>query len=478
MILPVILSGGSGTRLWPYSRSLYPKQFLPLVSALTMLQETLQRLEGFTGDEYAIQAPIIICNEDHRFMVAEQLRAINIRANDILLEPFGRNTAPAIALAALSLVAKSQPDTLMLVLPADHVIQDIAAFETAVTEAVKQAQSGKLVTFGIVPTVAETGYGYVKSGAKISGRDAYHVDQFVEKPDQTTAESYLTSGDYLWNSGMFLFKASRYLEELEKFNPQMIASCEQSIARATRDLDFTRIHAETFESCPDDSIDYAVMEKTQDAVVVPLDAQWSDVGSWSALWEVSEQDSDGNVLKKGSGDIIALDNYNCFVQADQKLIATVGLNNIVVVETDDAIMVASKDRVQDVKTIVSQLKQENRSESSIHRKVYRPWGYYDSIDSGERFQVKRIVVNPGAQLSLQMHHHRAEHWVVVEGTAKVRCGEQTMLLSENQSTYIPLGELHQLSNPGKLPLEIIEVQSGSYLGEDDIVRLEDVYGRE
>lgn len=474
MILPVILSGGSGTRLWPYSRSLYPKQFLPLVSEQTMLQETVNRLSQFTSENSQIDDPVVICNEDHRFMVAEQLRAINIKSKDIILEPFGRNTAPAIALAALT-----QPDALLLVLSADHVIKDISAFEHAVLAAEKQAQNDKLVAFGIVPTAPETGYGYVKTGAATAiDNNAYAIDQFVEKPDLDTAKNYLASGDYLWNSGMFLFKASRYIEELEKFNPAMLNACREAIVGANKDLDFTRIDAATFEHCPDDSIDYAVMEKTLDAVVVPLDASWSDVGSWSALWEVSQQDNNGNVIKKGQGDIIALDNNDCFIQADNKLIATIGLESIVVVETDDALMVAHKDRVQDVKTVVNQLKKEGRSESSLHRKVYRPWGYYDSIDAGERFQVKRIVVNPGAQLSLQMHHHRAEHWIVVEGTAQVRCGEKTMLLSENQSTYIPLGEIHQLSNPGKFPLEIIEVQSGSYLGEDDIVRLEDVYGRE
>jgi mannose-1-phosphate guanylyltransferase/mannose-6-phosphate isomerase len=471
MILPVILSGGSGTRLWPYSRSLYPKQFLPLVSEQTMLQETISRLLQFNTDNISIDQPIVICNEDHRFMVAEQLRAIDTKSKDIILEPFGRNTAPAIALAALS-----QPDALLLVLSADHVIRDISAFEQSVLAAEVQAKQDKLVAFGIVPTAPETGYGYVKTGTKLDN-NTYIIDQFVEKPNLATAEEYLDSGDYLWNSGMFLFKASRYIEELEKFNPEMLTICRESMASANKDLDFTRIDAKAFENCPDDSIDYAVMEKTESAVVVPLDAQWSDVGSWSALWEVSEQDDNGNVLKKGKGDIIALDNNDCFIQAEHKLIATIGLEHIVVVETDDAIMVAHKDRVQDVKTIVNQLKKDNRTESSLHRKVYRPWGYYDSIDSGERFQVKRIVVNPGAQLSLQMHHHRAEHWIVVQGTAEVRCGEKTMLLSENQSTYIPLGEIHQLANPGKFPLEIIEVQSGSYLGEDDIVRLEDVYGR-
>lgn len=471
MILPVILSGGSGTRLWPYSRAQYPKQFLPLASEQTMLQETVTRLLTFTDESLEIDSPLVICNEDHRFMVAEQLRTIDVSAKDIILEPFGRNTAPAIALAALT-----QPDALLLVLSADHVIKDLKAFEQSIISAEKQAKEDKLVAFGIVPTSPETGYGYIKSGKSLSG-DACVIDQFVEKPDLSTAEEYLASGNYLWNSGMFLFKASRYIEELRKFNPDMLAACQKALASSQEDLDFTRIDAEAFEPCPDDSIDYAVMEKTQDAVVVPLDANWSDVGSWSALWEVSPQDGNGNVLKKGRGDIIALDSKDCFIQSDNKLIATIGIENTVVVETDDALMVAHKDRVQDVKTIVNQLKKEKRSEASLHRKVYRPWGYYDSIDAGPRFQVKRIVVNPGAQLSLQMHHHRAEHWIVVEGTAQVRCGEKTMLLSENQSTYIPLGEVHQLANPGKFPLEIIEVQSGSYLGEDDIVRLEDSYGR-
>jgi mannose-1-phosphate guanylyltransferase/mannose-6-phosphate isomerase len=469
MILPVILSGGSGTRLWPYSRSLYPKQLLPLVSEQTMLQETVDRLLSFDSAKVNVDSPLVICNEDHRFMVAEQLRSMNVKPNDIILEPFGRNTAPAIALAALA-----QPDATLLVLPADHVIKDVAAFEKAVVVAKNQAEQNKLVTFGIVPTSPETGYGYVKAGVLLD-KDVHTVDTFVEKPDLKTAQSYLASKNYLWNSGMFMFKASRYLEELHKFNPAMIEACQKALDGESRDLDFTRIDAKAFEVCPDDSIDYAVMEKTQDAVVVPLNADWNDVGSWSALWEVSDKDADGNVLK---GDILTQDTKDCYVQSEHKLITTIGVEHMVVVETDDAIMVANKDRVQDVKSIVSKLKKQERTEASLHRKVYRPWGYYDSIDAGERFQVKRIVVNPGAQLSLQMHHHRAEHWVVVQGTAQVRCGDKTMLLGENQSTYIPLGEVHQLTNPGKFPLEIIEIQSGSYLGEDDIVRLEDMYGRE
>lgn len=468
MITPVILSGGSGTRLWPYSRTLYPKQFLPLVSEQTMLQETVNRLLAFNQDTVPTSSPVVICNEEHRFMVAEQLRAIAIKSNDIILEPFGRNTAPAVALAALI-----HPEALFLVLPADHVIKNISAFESAVSIAAEQAQKDKLVTFGIVPSVPETGYGYIKKGTDIQN-GICEVAQFVEKPDQSTAEDYLSSNNYLWNSGMFLFKATRYIEELKKYNPDMVIACEQAVNRSEKDQDFTRIDAEAFEKCSDDSIDYAVMEHTEDAVVVPLDADWSDVGSWSSLWEISEKDTEGNVLK---GDVLIQDTEDCYLQSDRKLIATIGLKHTVVVETDDAIMVANKDAVQDVKSIVNILKQKGRSECSIHRKVFRPWGYYDSIDGGERFQVKRIIVNPGAQLSAQMHHHRAEHWIVVKGTAKVLCGEKTMLLSENQSTYIPLGEVHRLSNPGKFPLEIIEVQSGSYLGEDDIVRLDDKYGR-
>lgn len=470
MAIPVILSGGSGTRLWPYSRSMYPKQFLPLVSEQTMLQETIGRLNQFT-DSVSIEAPVVICNEEHRFMVAEQLHSINAAPSQIILEPFGRNTAPAIALAALA-----NPEAILLVLPADHVIKNIAAFEAAVASAEVQAEAGKLVTFGIVPTSPETGYGYVKAGNSIAD-NVNTVAEFVEKPNLATAESYLASGDYLWNSGMFMFKASRYLEELKKFNAPMLEICEASLKGAKVDLDFTRIDGDAFARCPDDSIDYAVMEKTDAAVMVPLDADWSDLGSWSALWSVSEGDEQGNVVKKGEGDVMTLDTKDCFIQADRKLIATVGLEDIVVVETDDAIMVAHKDRVQDVKSIVNELKKSDRPEVKLHRKVYRPWGYYDSIDHGDSFQVKRIVVNPGAQLSLQKHFHRAEHWVVVTGTATVRCGDQTQLLSANESTYIPLGEVHSLANPGKIPLEIIEVQSGSYLGEDDIVRLEDVYGR-
>ncbi|GLS25859.1 mannose-1-phosphate guanylyltransferase/mannose-6-phosphate isomerase [Marinibactrum halimedae] len=466
-MVPVVLSGGSGTRLWPYSRSLYPKQFLPLTSELTMVQETVLRLDGLS-----VGAPWVICNEDHRFMVAEQLRSEGATPAGIILEPVGRNTAPAIALAALALKAKSD-DSVMLVLPADHVIENVAAFHESVLIAKEQAESGKLVTFGIVPTAPETGYGYIKRSNEYA-EGVFGVDQFVEKPDLATAEDYVSSGQYYWNSGMFMFRPSRYLEELERFSPEMLSACRAALDGAACDLDFTRVDKAAFEACPEDSIDYAVMEKTDAAVVVPMDAQWSDVGSWSALWEVSDKDENGNTCK---GDVITHDSENCYIQADKKLIATVGIQDMVVVDTDDSVLIASKDRVQEVKKIVSSLKQSNRSEASLHRKVYRPWGYYDSIDAGERFQVKRIVVHPGAELSLQMHHHRAEHWIVVSGTAVVVNGEKEIMLTENQSTYIPIGQKHQLKNPGSIPLELIEVQSGSYLGEDDIVRFSDLYGR-
>ncbi len=466
-MIPVILSGGSGTRLWPYSRSLYPKQFLPLVGDTTMLQSTVKRLAG----SLAAANPIVVCNNNHRFMVAEQIQSLGLEAAAIVLEPAARNTAPAVALAALA--AKSEgDDPILLILPADHVINDLAAFHVAIAQAQEAAESDKLVTFGIVPTHAETGYGYINA----EGADTVRtVRQFVEKPNKATAEKYLASGEYFWNSGMFAFKASVFLAELEKYSPDMLQACKDSFAKAQTDLDFTRVDEEAFAACPEDSIDYAVMEKTSQAVLIPLDADWSDVGSWSALWDISEKDEQGNA---GRGDVIFQDSKNNFVQADKKLITTLGVENLVVVETDDAILVANKDKVQDVKSIVNQLKSSGRSEAQLHRKVYRPWGHYDSIDAGERFQVKRIVVTPGASLSLQMHHHRAEHWIVVTGTAVVQKGEQEHVLSENQSIYIPLGEKHRLTNPGKVPLEIIEVQSGSYLGEDDIVRFEDVYGRE
>ncbi|AOS97185.1 Mannose-1-phosphate guanylyltransferase 1 [Microbulbifer aggregans] len=468
MLLPVIMAGGSGSRLWPLSRQLFPKQFLPLTGEQTMLQETCARLDGLDH-----QPPLIICGDDHRFTVAEQLREAKEGHSGIVLEPAGRNTAPAVALAALRATTGGESDPLLLVLAADHVIRDVAAFQDAVNKAIPHAEQGKLVTFGIVPTGPETGYGYIRRNAD-SGDTAFAVEEFVEKPDLATAEQYVASGDFYWNSGMFLFRASRYLEELKAHRPDMLAACEQSMTGAAIDIDFVRPSQESFLACPDDSIDYAVMEKTRDAVVVPMDCGWSDVGSWSALWEVSDKDDNGNTAR---GDVILQDSKGCYVQSDSKLIATVGLEDVVVVESDDAILVAAKDRVQDIKKVVNQLKAENRSEAQVHRKVYRPWGFYDSVDAGDRFQVKRIVVKPGAKLSLQMHHHRAEHWIVVSGTAMVTNGDKEILVTENQSTYIPLGVTHRLENPGSIPLELIEVQSGSYLGEDDIVRFEDQYAR-
>ena len=466
-MIPVILSGGSGTRLWPLSRQAYPKQFLALAGEDTMLQATWQRVA-----ELASAAPLVVANEDHRFMVAEQLRELGCTPAAIVLEPVGRNTAPAIAVAALQATADGT-DPLLLVLPSDHVIADAAGFRAAVAAATPAAQNGKLVTFGIVPTAAETGYGYIQA---VAGGDApvRAVARFVEKPDAATAAQYLASGQYFWNSGMFLFQASRYLAELERHAPAMLAACRKAFAAAARDADFVRLDKAAFAACPSDSIDYAVMEKTADAAVLPIDVGWNDVGSWSALWEVAQQDGDGNAHH---GDVIALDCRDTLAWGDHRLVAMIGLRDIVVVDSDDALLVAHKDHVQEVKEVVARLKAEGRSESNLHRKVYRPWGAYDSIDMGERFQVKRITVNPGAALSLQMHHHRAEHWIVVSGTAEVTRGEETLLLSENQSTYIPLGVTHRLRNPGKVPLELIEVQSGSYLGEDDIVRFEDVYGR-
>ncbi|WP_428745723.1 mannose-1-phosphate guanylyltransferase/mannose-6-phosphate isomerase [Syntrophotalea sp.] len=577
MIVPVILSGGAGTRLWPLSRELYPKQLLPLVGDHTMLQETALRLEGVRD----LAAPLVVCNEAHRFMVAEQLRQVGCPASTIILEPVGRNTAPAVAVAALRAMAEGD-DPLLLVLPADHVIERPEALRQAVGLGAPAAEEGGLLTFGIVPTAPETGYGYIKGGPlsvvrgplqeepdgtnrpptvdrssttdngqrtadrfdngqrttdkehikggpwsvvrgplqeepdetnrpPTAGRGSttdngqrtadwfdngqrttdrfdngqrttdrfdngpiLSVSRFVEKPDRATAEQYLAAGDYYWNSGMFLFKASSYLRELEKFAPQMVACCRDALDRAQRDLDFTRLDAEAFAACPSDSIDYAVMEKTADAAVIPLDAGWNDVGSWSALWEVGERDENGNVTR---GDVLTQNSRNCYLHAEQRLVAAVGLENHVVVETADAVLVAPRDQVQDVKAIVQQLKARGRDEALLHRRVNRPWGAYEGLASDARFQVKRITVAPEASLSLQLHHHRAEHWIVVKGTARVTRGEETFLLSENESTYIPLGVPHRLENPGKIALEMIEVQSGSYLGEDDIVRFEDRYGR-
>jgi mannose-1-phosphate guanylyltransferase / mannose-6-phosphate isomerase len=469
MIVPVILSGGSGSRLWPLSRELYPKQLLPLLSDDTMLQATLRRLEGLAG----LADPIVVCNEEHRFLVAEQLRQIGATPAAILLEPTGRNTAPAVALAAASaLQDRAQgDDPVLLVLPADHVIRDGDAFRAALVTAARLAKEGKLVTFGVVPDRPETGYGYIRAAA---GDGPAAVQQFVEKPDVVLAQEYFASGEYFWNSGIFMFRAGRYIEELRTHRPEIVSQCVAAIAGAKADLDFIRVDREAFEACPADSIDYAVMENTAHAWVVPLDAGWSDVGSWASLQDACEADAEGNVT---SGDVLIEDSRNCYVHAGNRLVATIGLADCIVVETKDAVLVVPRDRVQDVKKLVERLKAEGRYETSLHREVFRPWGSYDSVDHGDRFQVKRITVKPGAQLSLQMHHHRAEHWIVVQGTAKVTCGEKTFLLGENQSTYIPMGTSHRLENPGKVPLHLIEVQSGAYLGEDDIVRFEDTYGR-
>jgi mannose-1-phosphate guanylyltransferase len=486
MILPVIMAGGSGSRLWPLSRTLYPKQFLALTSNATMLQETVKRLDGIDH-----QAPLFICNEEHRFIVAEQLRKEQLDNSGIILEPVGRNTAPAIALAALNALENNQ-DPLLLVLAADHVIQNTEAFLTSVQQAQVEAEKGKLVTFGIVPTAPETGYGYIKRGASLevegdkaeSGKiqdtsengklieKAFEVAEFVEKPDLVTAQAYLDSGEFYWNSGMFLFKASQYLAELERFSPEILAACRQAMAESTTDLDFVRLNKEAFLACPDDSIDYAVMEKTKQAVVVPMDANWSDVGSWSALWEVNDKDTSGNALR---GDVLVENTSNSYIYSQNKLVATVGVEDLVVVETKDAVLVAHKDKVQDVKGIVSQLKQANRYEYLQHREVYRPWGTHDEIAEGDRFHVKHVTVKPGERTATQMHYHRAEHWVVVKGTAKVINGHKSYLLTENESTYIPIGAVHSIENPGQIPLELIEVRSGAYLSEDDVVRIED-YG--
>jgi len=474
MLIPVILSGGAGTRLWPLSRELYPKQLLALTSRHTLLQETVLRLRGLEA-----AAPVVVCNDAHRFLVAEQLRIVGVEPRSIVLEPFGRNTAPAIALAALAALKTTSAsgtnaaEPVLLVLPADHVIRDVTAFQVAAVAAMTAAEQGRLVTFGVVANAPETGYGYIRRGEALG--PVYRIAQFVEKPPLERAKAFVASGEHYWNSGMFVFRARRYLEELERFAPAIAAACRDAFNAAKADLDFTRIDAEIFAQCPSDSIDYAVMERTADAVVVPLDAGWSDVGSWASLHAASEADTSGNVCH---GDVLTEDTSNSYLYSESRLVAAVGLDNHVVVETKDAVLVAPKDRVQDVKALVGRIKDLGRYEHSLHREVFRPWGSYDSLENGVRFQVKRLSVKPGAQLSLQMHHHRAEHWVVVSGTARITRGEETFILEENQSTYIPIGVKHRIENPGKIPLQIIEVQSGSYLGEDDIVRFEDRYGRE
>jgi mannose-1-phosphate guanylyltransferase len=479
-MIPVIMAGGSGTRLWPLSRTAFPKQFLSLGYDMTMLQQTLARLNGLSD-----VAPIVISNEEHRFLVAEQLRQMDVQGS-ILLEPVGRNTAPAIALAAFQALKDntSGEAPVLLVLAADHVIKDTAAFQKAAAALLPEVQAGKFGTLGIVPTEAATGYGYIKAGTESAG--LYAVEQFVEKPDAATAQEYLDSGSYYWNSGMFMVRADRYLEELKRFSPDMYAACEAAMANTQSDFDFVRVDAEAFKACPDDSIDYAVMEPLcalegePQVVVAPLDAGWSDVGSWSALWEIAEKCEHGNAVLhagKGTGDTILNDTRNSLVSTSDRLVTTLGVDDLIIVDTKDALLVAHKDKVQDVKKIVAEIKARGGQQHHQHREVYRPWGIYDSIDNGERYQVKRITVKPGAKLSVQMHHHRAEHWVVVSGTAKVTNGDDTFLVTENESTYIPIGQIHALENPGKVELEMIEVQSGSYLGEDDIVRFEDKYGR-
>ena len=467
-LIPVILSGGAGTRLWPLSREMYPKQLLALTGKNTMLQDTATRLAGIAGAKGAI----VVCNDAHRFTVAEQIRALGFEASAILLEPVGRNTAPAVALAALKAL-EIDPEATLVVAPADHVIRDAQVFQQAAQIAAALAEDGKLVTFGIVAHAPETGYGYIRRG---EGRGpSYPVAQFIEKPPLDLARQFVSSGDYYWNSGMFVFKSSRYLAELQALAPDILDAVKSAYLAAKRDLDFVRIDKAAFEKCRSESIDYAVMEKTKDAVVLPLDAGWSDVGSWSSLFDALPSDEEGNVL---IGDVTVFDTHDCYVHSTSRLVTAVGMDDHIIVETKDAVLVAPKDRVQDVKELVNQLKKSGRSESAWHREVFRPWGSYDSVDDGERFQVKRLSLKPGGALSLQMHHHRAEHWIVVQGTAKVTCGEKTFLLSENESTYVPVGATHRIENPGKVPLHIIEVRSGTYLGEDDIVRYEDHYGRE
>jgi len=467
-IIPVILSGGSGTRLWPLSRKQHPKQYLPLASDNTMLQETILRLNGLDN----LANPIIVCNADHRFLVADQCQQIDITNPVILLEPVGRNTAPAIAAAALQSL-KQADDVVLLVLSADHVIQDVEVFHQAINIASQQAQEGKLATFGIVPTDANTGYGYIKS-SKDNIDGVYKVEEFVEKPNLKTAQSYLEQGNYLWNSGMFMFKATTLIDELTTHSPKIIASVNNAVNNAKQDLDFIRLDKQAFESSPSDSIDYALMEKSDNVVVVPLDAQWNDIGSWSALHDIGNKDINGNVIK---GNVIAQDTSNTYIYANHHTVTTIGVDSLIVVDTPDATFIATQDKAQEVESIVESLQADGRDEGTIHRKVYRPWGWYDSIESGKHFQVKRLHVNPGAELSLQMHHKRAEHWVVVNGTATVVNGEEVLTLKEGESTYIPIGAMHSLGNKTNEPLEVIEVQSGIYLGEDDIVRFKDAYGR-
>jgi mannose-1-phosphate guanylyltransferase/mannose-6-phosphate isomerase len=483
LLQPVVLSGGSGTRLWPLSREKYPKQLLPLIGDDSLLQATVRRVEGIAG--VTLAAPMVVCNEEYRFVIAEQLRCLG-KPGTVVLEPCGRNTAPALTLSALAAI-KNEADPVLLVMPADHVITDVAAFQRVVSQGAILAAAGAVVTFGITPDAPETGYGYIQSGAAYAGagNDAARlIARFVEKPDLATAQAYLAEGTYLWNSGLFMMRASVWLSAMAACRPDILAACQTAWDQGKSDGDFARVGKEAFAQCPSDSIDYAVMERIAaqsgtgsslpPGVVLPLSAGWSDVGAWDALWQVLPKDTQGNVAQ---GDVLLQDCTNTLALSEGRLIACVGVSDLVVVETADAILVSHKDKTQDVKKIVDTLKKQGRAEGSIHRKVFRPWGWYDGVDAGERFQVKRIVVKPQGILSLQMHHHRAEHWIVVSGTARVTKGNETFLVSENQSTFIPLGTTHRLENPGCVPLEMIEVQSGSYLGEDDIVRFEDVYGR-
>ncbi|HDG9809451.1 mannose-1-phosphate guanylyltransferase/mannose-6-phosphate isomerase [Raoultella planticola] len=470
MLLPVIMAGGTGSRLWPMSRELYPKQFLRLYGQNSMLQETITRLSGLDTHE-----PMVICNEEHRFLVAEQLRQLDKLSHNIILEPVGRNTAPAIALAALQ-ATKNGDDPLLLVLAADHIINNVQVFHEAVRVAQKYAEIGHLVTFGIVPDSPETGYGYIQRGDVLDDTQQapYKVARFVEKPDRTHAEAYLSSGEYYWNSGMFMFRAKKYLSELAKYRPDILEACKKSVSSAEDGNDFISIPHDIFCACPDESVDYAVMEKTADAVVVGLDADWNDVGSWSALWDVSPKDHHGNVL---TGDSWVHNSQNCYINSDGQLVAAIGVENLVIISTKDAVLVMDKERAQDVKKIVEHLKQNKRSEYKRHREIYRPWGRSDVIVQTSRFNVNRITVKPGGAFSMQMHHHRAEHWVILSGTGQITVNGKQFLLTENQSTFIPIGAEHCLENPGKIPLEVLEIQSGTYLGEDDIIRIKDQYGR-
>ncbi|HUO94455.1 MAG TPA: mannose-1-phosphate guanylyltransferase/mannose-6-phosphate isomerase [Rhizomicrobium sp.] len=468
LIHPVIMSGGAGSRLWPLSRQLYPKQLLPLAGERTMIQETAERAKG---PHFA--SPLVVCNEEHRFLIAEQLRERDVKDPIIVLEPVGRNTAPVAAVASL-ILAEDDPSALVLLMPADHVVEDKKAFAEAVEIAAAAAREGAIATFGIKPTGPEVGYGYIQRGEATSLKGAYRVKRFIEKPDRADAQAYVDAGDYFWNGGIFMFRAATYLEELARLEPEIAAQCREAVARGRGDLDFFRLDQTAFSASPSKSIDYAVMEHTSHAVVVPVSMGWSDVGSWQSLWEIAPHDASGNSL---DGDVVALNVTNSYLRSEGPLLAAVGLEDVVVVATQDAVLVTRRDATQDVKKVVEEIERSGRHHHRHHRRVFRPWGSYDSVDFGDRFQVKRIIVNPGGQLSLQMHHHRAEHWVVVTGTARVTCNDKVFLLHENESTFIPQGATHRLENPGTIPLHLIEVQSGSYLGEDDIVRFQDTYGR-